>query len=129
MKAKNCISDADLGRLLDGDVNASQRQLLQEHIESCSDCRARWQRVSRGSQYVDSLLAETATGCLSEEQLAGFVEGTLNKHAKNAAEDHLLRCQRCSEALAAKFTDAYTQQGDKWWSEYVGGQMLSLLQK
>jgi tetratricopeptide (TPR) repeat protein/predicted Ser/Thr protein kinase len=39
--------------------------------------------------------------CLSENTLAGFVEGRLDGQARAAAEAHLARCTACREVLAA----------------------------
>lgn len=135
MSSQDCISDADLGRLLEGNITSQKRQSLQKHIELCPDCRNRWQRVSAGAQHVESLLSAAtgkpplARGCLSEDVLAGFINQTLGPEKRHAAEEHLAQCSHCREALADRFSDVYAKEGDTWWSEYVGRQVLSLIAK
>lgn len=127
------ISDADLSRLLEGDVSQEEQDALQEHLRSCPECTARWERISAGARYVESLLFEavrrgrTSDSCLSEDLLVGFINQTLDSEKRSMVEQHLAQCARCRDALAEKFTEAYAKEGDKWWSEYVAHQLLSLL--
>lgn len=133
MNTQKCLSDADLGRLWEGDVTPQEKQALQQHMETCSDCKKRWQRLSAGAQHVESLLFEAvsktqkAGGCLSEDTLTGFIDEALNQEDRQAAEEHLTQCSRCRDALAEKFSDAYEKEGDTWWSEYVADQIMRLL--
>jgi len=133
MNRQKCISDADLARLWDGDVAAQDEQALQQHIEICPDCRDRWKRMSAGAKHVESLLSEAAGKtqaageCLSGDLLTGFVEDTLKPEERQVVEDHLTQCSGCRDALAEKFSDAYAKEGNTWWSEYVGRQILGLL--
>jgi len=64
--------------------------------------------------------------CLSDDLLAGFIDETLGPEKRYTVEDHLAKCSLCREALAEKFTDAYTKEGDTWWSQYVAHQILGL---
>lgn len=130
MTSQNCISDADLARLWDSDVTPQRGQVLQQHIEGCPECRARWQQMSEGARHMESLLdaAWQASGnCLSDYVLAGFVGGSLDPSARQAAEKHLFDCERCRDALAQRFAGIYEQQGDAWWSTYVAHQIFQLL--
>lgn len=129
MNTKECISDADIGRLLEGDVTEQHRQTLQRHIEVCPDCKARWQQLSAGAQYVESMFKADQSNCLSEDLLTGFIDKTLNPEKRHTVEEHLAQCSRCRDSLAERVADSYTRQGDKWWSEYVGCQILSLFAK
>lgn len=133
MNKQKCISDADLGRLWEGDVTPQEKQALQQHIELCLDCGTRWQRMSGGAQHAETLLLEaarkarTAGGCLSEDLIAGFIDQTLDPRKRRMAEEHLSQCPRCRDALADRFSEAYEREGDFWWSQYVGQQVLGLL--
>jgi len=133
MNTQKCISDADLARLWEGGVTTEEKQALQQHIEICSDCRARWQQMSAGAQHVETLLFEAVKkarivgGCLSEDLLAGFINQTIDPGKRSIVEGHLAKCPSCQCALADKFTDAYAKDGNTWWSEYVGRQILGLL--
>ncbi len=132
MNTQKCISDADLGRLLEDDVTSQEKQTLQQHIDTCPDCKGRWQRMSAGVQHIEAFLSDKAGkalmtgGCLSEEVLTEFIDETLNQEDKQTAEEHLSQCSRCREALADGFSDAYEKNGDTWWSQYVAEQILRL---
>jgi len=133
MSTRKCISDADIGRLLDDDVTSQEKQSLHEHIETCLLCRTRWQQVSTGAGQLDNLFAltvkkaQTPDKCLSENVLAGFVNQTLGKTERCKAEHHLAQCSCCRDRLASKFAESYEKEGNKWWSEYAASQMLGLL--
>lgn len=132
MNTQKCISDADLARLWEDDVTPQEKQALEQHIEICPDCRTRWQQMSAGAQHVETLLFETARKartageCLSDDQLTGFINETLEPGVRSRVEDHLARCSGCLDALAEKFTDAYAKEGSTWWSEYVAHELLVL---
>jgi len=133
MNTQRCMSDADLGRLWEGDVTPQERQGLEQHIQSCPDCSARWQRMSDGAQYVADLFSKAASqaraagGCLSADVLTGYVNQTLEPEDRLLAERHLADCHNCRDALAGEFAAAYETEGDTWWSQYVGEQILGLL--
>jgi len=82
MNTKECISDSDIGRLLEGDVTEQHRQPLQRHIEICPDCKTRWQQVSSGAQYVESMFKTGRSSCLSEDLLTGFINKTLDSEER-----------------------------------------------
>ena len=52
MNTDVCLSDADLGRLSEGDLSRTERAAFEHHVEACSPCRARWERVAAGARYV-----------------------------------------------------------------------------
>lgn len=132
MNAQKCIPDADIDRLLDGDVTSHEKQSLHDHIETCPQCKARWQQASAGARRLDDLFTrtakevQTAGECLSGDLLTGFIDKTLDSEKRQAVEDHLATCSSCRDALADKFTNVYAKSGDKWWSEYAAGQVLEL---
>jgi len=135
MDKRNCISDSDLGRLCEGDLPVEQKLAMQEHIHACPDCKARWDEVCAGSRYVEDMLFKAAAEsgaqqeCLSDEQLRAFVEQTMSQADRQKAQEHLAGCSRCSDALVHRFTQAYEQEGDSWWSEYVAEQLLGLFKR
>ena len=98
MNTHKCISDSDLGRLLEGDVTQQDRLALQQHIEACPDCKTRWQRVSAAVQHMETALSEAvseaqaAGPCLSEDMLCGFIGQALDPEDRGTAEAHLSGC-------------------------------------
>ena len=133
MRARTCLTDADLGRLCEGDVTAKQRGVFERHLETCSKCRARWEHVAAGARYVEGVLsgakaARARTACPSQNLLAGYMDGSLNAAEKRQVKRHLAECRACQEQVqAAKWlSDAYAEEGGEWWNQYVGGQILHL---
>ncbi len=133
MNTQKCLSDADLGRLWEGDTTPQEKQVLQQHIETCPDCKKRWQRMSAGARHVEQLFLKaadrsSATGqCLSTDLLKGYIGQSLGSEQVKTIEEHLTLCSRCRDVLADKFFDSYVIDGENWWSQYVGRQILSLL--
>jgi hypothetical protein len=133
MNKQNCISEADLTRLYDGDTTPDEKNILLEHIAVCADCRENWEQVSAGAQRMQSLMSEAASKaretlkCLSEDQISQYVADTLDPHRRQVADRHLDKCSRCRDALAAKYAEAYDREGGAWWNQYVEEQLLGLL--
>jgi len=134
MNAQTCLTDADLGRLCEGDVTAKQRGVFERHLEACSKCRARWEQVAAGARYVEGVLsgAKTAgvrTACPSQNLLAGYLDGSLDAAGKRLVKRHLAECRACQEQVQAVkwLSDAYAEEGGEWWNQYVGQQILHLV--
>ena len=132
MNNQQCISDADLARLWDGVLTSQEREVLQQHMNICSNCRTRWQQMSEGAKHMEELLFEPARKahsrhrCLSDDLLTGFIDETLDSEKRLMVENHIAICSRCRDSLADRFTDAYIKEGDTWWSQYTAHQMLNL---
>ncbi len=133
MNTQKCISDSDLGRLCEGSLSFQEKQTLQEHISSCPDCKARWEKVLAGSQYVDEMLFKTAgrgqNECPSEGQITAFIAGSIDQFERQKIQAHLSRCSQCSDALSSRFGEAYENEDDSWWSQFTAEQLLRLFAK
>jgi hypothetical protein len=133
MSKQNCISEADLTRLYDGDTTPDEKKILLAHIAVCVDCRENWEQVSAGAQRMESLMSEAASKarealkCLSEDQISQYVADTLDPQRRQVADRHLAKCSKCRDALAAKYVEAYDREGGAWWNQYVEEQLFSLL--
>ena len=112
MNTHKCLSDADLNQLSEGNVTVQNREIFQKHIESCSDCSARWQQVVQGHTILESMLNDARSGrgkCPSKETLDSFAEA-LEKIHNEAHEDpellhsapHITPVYRLDEATAAR---------------------------
>jgi len=134
MNTQKCISDADLNRLSEGDLTSQEKRTLLEHIKTCPDCKARWEKVCTGSQYIDEMIFETAAKaqgqdqCLTDQQITAFALEDMNEIERQNAQNHLARCPRCREALSAIFVEDY-EEGQSWWSLYTAEQLLALFAK
>jgi len=133
MNAQTCLTDADLGRLCEGDVTAKQRGIFERHLEACSKCRARWEQVAAGARYVEGVLSGAKTAgvriaCPSQDLLAGYLDDSLDAAEKRLVKRHLAECQTCQEQVQAVkwLSDAYAEEGGEWWNQYVGEQILQL---
>jgi hypothetical protein len=51
-------------------------------------------------RYWKSSLPKADESCPDEETLACFIDGLLNKKEQNKLKTHLLKCDRCMEAVA-----------------------------
>lgn len=60
MNSQKCISDADIGRLLEDDLALQEKQAFEQHIEVCPQCKTRWQQASAGAGHLDALFAKAA---------------------------------------------------------------------
>ena len=132
MNTQTCLSDTDMGRLWEGDTSPQERRDFQSHLETCADCNARWKRVAEGGQYLAGLY-EAAAGvsvgsCLSDEQMAAYVDNALNAADKQQAEQHLAQCEQCSEAVRViqELSETGEQEAEQWWSQHTGRQVLQL---
>jgi len=132
MNTEKCLSDSDLGRLLDGDFDAQDIRALKQHIANCPSCSGRWQRLTDGVQYVENLLSgadkksKATDDCLSDETITEFVNQSLEQQQKQAVESHLIRCVHCRDAMAERFSEIYQSQGHTWWRQHVGRQLSAL---
>ena len=134
MNTQTCLTDADLGRLCEGDVTARQRGVFERHLEACSKCRGRWEQVTAGARYVEGVLsgakaAGARSKCPSQDLLAGYLDGSLDAAEKRLVKRHLAECRACQEQVQAVkwLSDAYADEGDEWWNQYVGDQILHLV--
>jgi hypothetical protein len=69
----------------------------------------------------------SSTTCPSDEQLASFADHRLDADADRAVAEHLAVCPRCTDKVAEMFCEDYAREGEQWWSQYAGRQILSLL--
>lgn len=134
MNAQTCLTDADFGRLCEGDVTAKQRGVFERHLQACSKCRARWEQVAAGARYVEGVLsgakaAGARTKCPSQNLLARYLDDSLDAAEKRLVKRHLAECRTCHEQVQAGkwLSDAYAEEGGEWWNQYVGQQILRLV--
>ncbi len=131
VNVRNCISDADLSRLWDGDVTPEERQVLQQHLDTCRNCRDRWEQMAAGAHDIDAVFgipASSSDRCLPLDVLAGYLDETLDPAEKTAVDSHLDRCKECREAIERiqQASRAFDFEGDAWWEKYSACQALQL---
>jgi hypothetical protein len=134
MNAQTCLTDADFGRLCEGDVTAKQRGVFERHLDACSQCKARWEKVAAGARYVEGVLSGakvigSQTKCPSQDLLAGYLDDSLDAAEKRLVSRHLAECRTCQEQVQAGkwLSGAYTEEGGEWWNRYIGQQILHLV--
>lgn len=57
---QNCISDADLSRLWEDDLKQLRQQQLQQHLDSCPQCKSRYEQMSAGAGWLETLFSKDA---------------------------------------------------------------------
>lgn len=134
MNAQTCLTDADFGRLCEGDVTAKQRGVFERHLDACSQCKARWEKVAAGARYVEGVLSGAkAPGarskCPSQNLLAGYMDDSLDAAEKRLVKRHLAECRACQEQVQAGkwLSDAYAEESGERWDQYVRQQILHLV--
>ena len=131
MNAHACLSDEDLGRLWEGDLPPEQRERFEQHLRTCSRCRGQWDQMVAGGKYVDSVLTRAEqrspkTSCPSEDVLSNYLTDALDPEQKQTVEDHLRECMDCRDKTLTtwRLSEVHAEEGETWWAEYVGEQML-----
>jgi len=63
--------------------------------------------------------------------MARYLDDRLDGTEKQEVEDHLSQCSQCREQVrsADQLAEAYGREGQKWWSQYVGHQVMTLVAK
>jgi len=61
--------------------------------------------------------------------MARYVADMLVPAKRKALEDHLVECPACRQQVlaATHLTETYAEEGNAWWSRYVGQQILHLV--
>jgi len=132
MNTHICISDADLARLWDGDVTGQERQDLEQHLQSCPRCRARWEQMVAGARRLETLFGSRQMrkqDCPSEELIAAYLADALSAVERQAIEGHLARCPSCSQmvAWAREVLIGYEREGPVWHDRFAARQVLRLV--
>jgi hypothetical protein len=84
--------------------------------------------MSTGAEYLGAVFGAGAQEeCLSDELLREYADRTLDPVKRGRADVHLAECQSCTDRLAEQLAEVYEREGDSWWSEYVGRQVLGVL--
>jgi anti-sigma factor RsiW len=85
------LSDQLLQRYGASDLAPEELLALDQHLETCGDCRARVL-----AQQLSALPHSLAAEHLAYEQMAAFVQGELSVEEHRQANTHLKRCAECA---------------------------------
>ena len=135
MNARECLSEVDLCRLWDNDLEPGQRQAFKRHLAGCAQCKARWDEMAADSRYFREMLqrevpaSAPGTPCPSDQVKALYIDDALTADEKRTVEEHLLECSLCREhiLLTRHLGDAYAREGASWQAEYLGRQVMRLV--
>ncbi len=106
-----CPDENILARWLEGEVDATSKPEITEHLASCDDCRRAvalaWLTVSESAPGLSSESEQSAravvsggSGCPEETRLAHWLDGSLEVGERTLLVQHLGACDRCRRAVA-----------------------------
>ena len=99
-----CPNDVWVVLWLMGELPEEQQAQVESHVSTCTRCETELAEL-RGT--LTSIRADSggptqaSPGCLSEADLAGWVDGTLDEGARASTLVHLSNCPRCVRSLSA----------------------------
>jgi hypothetical protein len=67
MNTQQCLSEADFVRLWEDDLTPQERQVFQQHLEDCCQCKTRWEEMSAGARHLETLFANREARQLEED--------------------------------------------------------------
>lgn len=115
MAKHECLSEANMNRLYDGDLSAGERSALEEHLKECSACRERWDEFVQGEELIMQELAPTeidTSGCPGEDTLAAYADGLLPQEETTRVREHLEECPVCKQLVLS------VRLGTSLWYEH-----------
>jgi len=134
MNLQRCLTDADMGRLWEGDMPTTERSNIELHLETCQHCRERWERISVGTRCLEAAFKTHGKSppqktCPSTDLLVGFLSDMLDEEEKRLVETHLSACEPCREVVssARHWDQDYEWEDDQWWARFIGRQVLGLI--
>lgn len=112
MKSHTACPDFSLlSQFLDHELKKGEEAKIKRHLEECSDCHAKADRIGQIEGMVRAELTGSSSQlspqprspeCLSPEIVSGYVQRTLPAEEEAQAEKHLQMCDQClSEVMGA----------------------------
>jgi anti-sigma factor ChrR (cupin superfamily) len=100
-----CLSDADMGRLWEGDVTPEEREGFARHMEICDRCRRDWEKTSAGAKYLQTTFDAGEEEHREDDHpsidvLAAYAYDALAPQETEAISDHLASCALCEETVS-----------------------------
>lgn len=109
------LTDDDLGQLFARTLPPSRARTVGAHVRQCDACASRVDRSAQLGASADAIAA-TAFGddvhLDFDRELLPYVDGVLDRHARERVDAHVTRCARCARELAdlQTFASAKAQQ-------------------
>jgi len=131
METQACLTDADLSRLWEDDLDADRRAALEQHLTTCPRCRARWDQLCEGARYAASafrraMAAPPGGECPSRETLRAYLDHTLGADEAQDVDAHLTACPECSDRVA-EILEARGPEAEDAFRRYLARRLLDLL--
>lgn len=131
METQACLTDVDLSRLWEDDLDADRRAALEQHLTTCPRCRARWDQLREGAASATSTfrraMAVPPRGeCPSREVLTAYLDRTLGPDEAQDVDAHLAACPECSDRVAKLLEDRAPKAEDAF-RRYLARRLLDLL--
>ncbi len=87
--------------LLRGELEGSERERLERHLDACDVCAERLERLSALDDALSRVAGAPSRGaCRGSDAVLAFADGTLSGPESAAVEEHIARCDSCRALLA-----------------------------
>lgn len=105
MKTMKHLSGHDIASYCDGEVNHEDRFRIEKHLEECEKCESLFAEEKAFSGLLGKIIkmdfAENKkSDCLSDMEIAGYIENRISQKEKKSIEEHISRCEYCLDILA-----------------------------
>lgn len=101
----DCPADHERILWLLGELSPNDRARIATHIDRCEGCAEDLASLSRATDLLrthgSTGQREPAGACLEEEDIAGWVDGTLESAARARALLHVAECSECRRAVGS----------------------------
>jgi hypothetical protein len=104
-----CPDEAVLEQLAMGRLEGPALTEMESHVASCASCTTALEALKVECTSIESALrigrGALEVGCLSDEQLALYLDAGLDEDARTAVEEHLGMCSACQERVVEVYRD------------------------
>src|SRR5580658_2077644 len=97
------ITQAGIGRYVNGALTDIETRRVREHIDACSRCRDRLRAFQEAPSLADVLVTgpreSKATNHLDYDETAAYADGTCSRDLRARIRTHLDACAKCRSAV------------------------------
>ncbi len=131
METQACLTDVDLSRLWEDDLDANRRAAMEQHLTTCPRCRARWEKFREGaastaSAFRRAMAVPPRGECPSRETLTAYLDHTPEADETQDVDAHLAACPECSDRVA-ELLEARGPEAEDAFQRYLARRLLDLL--
>lgn len=103
--------DIDLIGYLDGSLPGAEKDKIQSHLKTCTECSKQYKLLQKSELLFASIYrSQPELLCPDMDSLIQFVSGEISPAGKKSLEAHLKDCAPCGQKLAALKAASATQE-------------------